>query len=595
MKIKNDKIYAFDTEDDSQGNLLYVNIFDGSQHYGSAKPEFFYDFLNAHPGIYWAHNLPYDMANLDLFCFCECVWKGGLVINGQYHNPGKRGISQFRDSFNLSFVSLAEIGDSIGLPKLDKDFEHTTFDVTDKDDIIYCERDTEIVYRFVKKIQKFVGKYDITDLPPTMASTSMKIFRKVFRPIKLEKWTDKPFDEQGRNFRDFYAGGRTEAFFIGQIKCDKKYDKSVYYADVNSLYPTVMQYNFPVKNYYESIKPEENLWLAYAEIEVKKDCHIPPFFKRYNSRLIFPVGKFDIALSSVEYHAGKEYIEKIKFKKVFNFPHTERIFKTYIDEMYNKRKKTKDPFENFFYKRLMNSLYGKFAMKPQGEVSIPLEMYKDFMINAELKNKNFREKFINADNVIFLEETDLDVFQNLIWASFITAYSRAFLFEIIELIMKKGGKPVYCDTDSIYYISDKDLLSDKYSNELGFLKGDSAKSMHIFGAKEYIFNDIDIACKGVPKKLQREYLKGRAVKIKKPIKYKELGRRREITLDSGIKYTQTFKNNKFVFTKIYPDGTVKKIQKIPTNIWIEIEKQKKGYYIKREVLKNGDTVPFCLT
>lgn len=650
MANKPAKIYAFDCEDNGHGKLLYGSIFDGIDHHGFVTIRQFINFINAHPGVYYAHNLGYDMALLELMRVCTCSWRGGRVIEGQYQGNSVF----FRDTLNLSFVSLAKLGSEMGYRKLDKDFDNEVFDISPLEkwikgkhkisfkrifgrlkrakelnrktvmalmDILYCERDTEICWRYADKTREFVKQYGLQRERATLASNAFAIFKSHFCGYEL------PYE--GEEYRNWYMGGRTEAFHIGSVKPGK--GEKIYYSDINSLYPYCMTMPYP-DDIYMSHEPEEKFWLAEAVIEIDSKCNIPPIPIKRDNKLIFPVGEFKCFTNSIEFEQAKPWIKSYRFNRVYNFRECDTYFREYALEMYSKRKECESPIDNFIYKLYMNSLYGKFGQGGDNEYSVHCVFVSDFENKMRVRSRKFVRKYLNHDGVFFLKEVDSEMYQNLVWASFITAYARTELYKLLTTVESRGGRVLYCDTDSVFYVAKEPLLVDRESNELGDLKSETGSYMEIFGAKEYIFQE-QAFCKGIKsevkadfkRKLSRRkllYLNGRKVTARKPMKYKELYRRTRIQITESTGYivqkkkildpdTGKYKvdqndNNPdcyFIEFEQNADGIEaknlkiikkRKVPKIPPNIWIEIEKQKMGEYNKRIINKNGTTKPIVL-
>jgi hypothetical protein len=80
-------------------------------------------------------------------------------------------------------------------------------------------------------------------------------------------------------------------------------------------------------------------------------------------RTISPNGNFNMILNSCEYYNSlKDYNIKINHGYFFD---SKNIFNEFVDDLYNlKLKYPKTDPMNMTCKLIMNSLYGRFAMKP---------------------------------------------------------------------------------------------------------------------------------------------------------------------------------------------------------------------------------------
>jgi DNA polymerase type B, organellar and viral len=136
-----------------------------------------------------------------------------------------------------------------------------------------------------------------------------------------------------------------------------------------------------------------------------------------------------------------------------------------------------DPM-NMIAKLLMNSLYGRFAMKPIKNIQGFFSKDEFFKIGKEFNIIDYIE-FLDKDNKcsIFVNYENPNILDNdtkvsISIASAVTAYSRVKMSEY-----KKGGYNLYyTDTDSGYF--DKPLPDHLIGTELGKLK------------LEYIFKEV---------------------------------------------------------------------------------------------------------
>lgn len=275
----------------------------------------------------------------------ECVKTGGRIA--------------FVDTMNWFRSTLAELGESVSLAKLDM----PRFDECDDCWYQYCQRDTEIVFKAFTDLIRWQRENNLGVFRYTAASQAMGGFRHRFMPCEIHYHDNT---EVKRLERDGFIGGRTECFRIGHI------DGDVYQLDVNSLYPSVMQCGlFPRRlNVFEldpTPKPLPDLggWQrCVAEVDIETDKPIYPF--RTEDVTIYPTGSFRTVLSGVELdHAVRAGHAKTvgRWAKYKLAP----LFKTYVTELWQMRSNYKTA-SNIAYadfcKIMLNSLFGKFAQRP---------------------------------------------------------------------------------------------------------------------------------------------------------------------------------------------------------------------------------------
>ncbi len=263
----------------------------------------------------------------------------------------------------------------------------------------------------------------------------------------------------------------------------------------------------------------------------------PPLPMHKDGFLIHPYGTFEGTFFSEELKfaiSANVKIEHISMAVEFE---KEYIFTNFVHSLYKERLhalRHNQKASNYIYKLLMNSLYGRFAMKPQLEETKFVNNRSKLLI--DVLYPNFDYSFLTQEpvNLISYEHVtdsllDIEIVNNLpldqkiknslsylhMKASFkrtnlnisiqisaaITAYGRIKLLKDINNLEKlQKVNLYYVDTDSI--ILDKPLPLDWVSQKLGFYKQVDFKVHGIFLApKVYILNHKNykkIIFKGLP-------------------------------------------------------------------------------------------------
>jgi len=446
------KILAFDTEDDSNGNPLIINFFDGVSHHT------FIDTLKAwewiarqEPASVWACNAEYDLLNL----FQGWTAK---VLTLQYVSSGLMRATM--DESNITFydtlrhwpMSVSAMGEYIGKKK----FKDYLSDKVTPKLIEACRRDTEIVFDFVTQM---LGRYtnlrlEIKSTLPSMAMQYWQTFNKMDLP-RLR-------GEVREYFREGYYGGRVEVFQFGEIK------GPIYHYDVNSLYPYVMKkYLYPdiTGGERETLKPNFSKY-GMAHIDIKIPFHnIPALPYRSEKEIMFPHGRISGVYCYPEIRQALEDGGKItKIYRAIEYEGGVAPFVKYVDTCYANRLKAKNAFDKTFWKLMTNSLYGKFASKDQ---LLTISKDREFIIKSASR------------------------FSNVIWSAYVTTYARLALLKYLRSV----SLVYYCDTDSVFT---PDQLP--VSPDLGALKLEGIyKRSEFFGNKVYVVDDTYRA-RGVPRK-----------------------------------------------------------------------------------------------
>ena len=453
----------------------------------------------------FAHNVFYDFKISGVGRLLEKRFK--WVLDSFYHashsliliyrHAEKQSRIVFIDTHNYFQVSLAELGKTVGIEKMDIDI----FNTDEKTLITYCTRDVEIIEHAIISLIDFLKKERIP-FAYTIASLSMSAFRRRFMKEKIFIHANPQIDELERRA---YYGGRVECFYLGEIA-------EAYKLDVNSMYPFSMKNPIPVDlvGYEDTFTPKrlhtrlKKGYLAIAEVLI--DTPEPAFPKRIDKKLFFPIGRFWTVLCTPEliYALERGYVKKVGKVAVYK---AGRIFDDFVDHFYTKKNESQrrdNQVFRMFYKNLLNSLYGKWAQYKRYVVYQYEADNEDWSkCSVLLGDKKLTEIHIGK-KVMLVDRNEVPAFNSFIAiSSHITSYARMHLYQL----MKKAGLEniYYVDTDCLIvnrsgYERLKDVI-DTY--ELGMLKLEGINYCYIRGLKNYLFGETE-KIKGVPKKAWRE-------------------------------------------------------------------------------------------
>jgi hypothetical protein len=446
------KILSFDTEDDSNGNPLVIDFYDGVSHFTFTDTLKAWEWIAAQqPAHVWACNAEYDLLNL----FQGWAAK---VLTLQYVSSGLMRATMdesditFFDTLRHWPMSVSAMGEYIGLPKM-KDY------LSDKATprlIAACQRDSEIVYLFVTEMLKRYSGIDlqIKSTLPAMALQYWQTFNRLSLPRIRGVFRE--------NFRQGYYGGRVEVYRFGEIK------GPIFHYDVNSLYPHVMRkFEYPdiTRSERETTSPDlDKFGMAYIEIDVPKtDLPALPF--RSEKEILFPYGRIKGAYCYPEIRQALKDGAKIrKIHWAIQYDRGIRPFSEYVDTCYANRLASENDLDRTFWKLMMNSLYGKFASKDK---LLTISKDREFTIKSASR------------------------FSNVIWSAYVTTYARIHLLEKL----REAGTVYYCDTDSVF--TPNEMTTGKALGELK-LEGVYSRA-EFFGNKVYVVDDTYRA-RGVPRK-----------------------------------------------------------------------------------------------
>lgn len=489
------KRWAFDTEDDSKGNVFWINFFDGESHVSFDNFPRATEWILDQRGDFWAVNLEYDLINLFnalLDQMCVLTYGGfGLLKATLYGKPVR-----FYNTLRHWPLSVEEMGDRLGYPKL-------PFDPGNLD---YCKRDTEITWRFVGEMLKRYEELGMAEVGATLPSTALKFFLGSFCPVHHERHESLELWDRLTTCR---YGGRCEVFHTYPV------ESAVHEYDINSSYPYAMQsQTFPdlltVKTAVGSPNFEKAGMVNCTITAPDMDMPVLPHKDCKTHKLLFPIGVLTGAWTYPEIRLAlsKGYrIEKIHH--AVEYDPMPSPFADYINFLYKRRLevKGKDELMSYTLKIAMNSTFGKFG--EEGELQV-----------------------ISKGNRYTLSQVPRH--SNMIWAAYILAYGRIQLYGHLEAASKKGTV-LYCDTDSVF-VRSKSKPFGEGSSALGQLAYKGTYYYTHFKLPKLYRVDNHYKAKGVPldrrtpdnERLKREFFYEGIAEFMKPYRFMESRKLKEI-------------------------------------------------------------------
>lgn len=551
--------------------------------------------------IMFAHNMEFDFRQLDGY---RELFTRGWKLSGHYIKQGIFIFNFEKNNFRLHVWSttnyvrkpLSAIGKTLNLPKLDIDFDKDSDEYLE----IYCMRDTEIIYVFIKELVEFLEKENLSRLKATAGSLSLNIFRHRFydskkHPIFIHDWKKSILLE-----RESYRGGITDCFQLGE-------KHNTYKLDINSMYSKSMRDSFlPCKllcwlNYKQ--KTQKQLFSYYNHyrkthgIIAKVIVNIPEEYAYIISN--FGLGKssfcygknLEITICSPELNFIQKYGKIVKILEISVYQ-VRRIFREFVKYFYKLRmeyKKIGNDIYVEFCKLILNTLYGKFGQKETiskmlDKTDTEIIKHSDLilmMIERKkevlgLTIKDFEKTVIYLGTIIdlcevYLIDKKLYIIQQtsnnsqdsfVAISSFITSYSRIMLIEYI--LKAKRENVYYSDTDSLFVNKKgyKNLLSDINEYKLGKLKVEEEGTCIIYAPKFYDFNG---------------YRKVKGIKQKNSILLEENNERVLYQVEQWQRAKTAFKENKY-----------------QEQIIAKVKKQARKYYDKGKIDNDGIIYPFSI-
>nr|YP_010561573.1 hypothetical protein OSR58_mgp17 [Ganoderma flexipes]UYX56944.1 hypothetical protein [Ganoderma flexipes] len=273
--------------------------------------------------------------------------------------------------------------------------------------ILYCENDSVILHQILLKFRELVFKNWGINIEnyPTISSLAFAIFRKKYLKENMIPITSgKVFDF----IKESFTGGATDVY--------KFYGENIKVYDANALYPTKMKSNkFPIGaiNLFEGditiLDQENTYWIADSSVKTKNDLYYPylQIHQKINGqkRTISPNGSWNMKIHCCEYHNSLEHYD-ISIRNGYYFEKGD-LFSEFVDDLYKLRLSYPkgDPM-NLTCKLIMNSLFGRFAMKPI--ITTQSFMSKKDFIKLTENTKYEIDDFLDLEaNGLFVSYSDM--------------------------------------------------------------------------------------------------------------------------------------------------------------------------------------------
>ena len=401
------------------------------------------------------------------------------------------------DNMNLFPGTLKALGHSInsekrGMPKVNQ---------SDQDWFVYCKQDVQIMVDAWQRKIRFMLDNDLGSLKMTLASQSLETYRHKFMVQEIRRHRHNRVLELERLA---YRGGRTEAFYIGQVP-----DPPVYKLDVNSLYPYVMsvnKYPYEVVGYEKDITLERlrllvNKYACVALVDIEIDQPVFPVNTAF--RNIYPVGYMTLSLTTPEiiYALKRGWIQHIYEVAFYK---QEALFKTFVDYFYKMKLEATivgDSMARMSAKLILNSSYGKWGQLGREDKIIGvcdpgiLRVEQGYDIVEKCKCSYTYVGGLVIESYQLGEST----YSFPAIAAHVAAYARMYMW---SLFLKAGRENVYyTDTDSLFVnTAGYDRVQEVLSEDLlGGLKLEGVgQEVKIHCPKDYEW-DGKRTLKGIPK------------------------------------------------------------------------------------------------
>lgn len=417
---------VFDCETDSfDGSPVVPFIWgwitsDGERGFTYEENDFI-NMLENFDGIALAHN----GGKFDTVLLAEYFEKGDIkIINGRVAEV-RIGKALVRDSFLIIPAPLSASGlkDEFDYTILDRNKKH----LRKKHKLLiekYLMQDCVALFELVERFYTLYGQR------LTQAGAALNKWEKMGGLSR--RWGGM----HDQHFRQFYYGGRCEAFKKGELKNGWKY------YDIKSSYPYAMQHehsashisDFSIHSNFKNITGQ-----SFARVKAANNGCLP-IRGKYVTEYPCHNDAREYWATGWEIRAGVKSGALKIFEGTIWEPKTLESLKPYTDKFYQDKltaEKSGDKIGRLIAKIFMNSLYGKY-----GAAAADYKKYRIVNAGEQIDNYSLHAEIGELD---IIQTPSPGQFYDVALAASVTGFARAKLFE--QMITVKDL--AYCDTDSI--------------------------------------------------------------------------------------------------------------------------------------------------
>lgn len=515
-------IGAIDTETIGlDGRLVLAQIYhetwDGqAKVYPKAKP-LLRDLFDMDPDtlkntIWFIHNIDYDLR----YIFQSLkTWKGIYQFECRQRCPGKfyeivvqsltekdrKGrplvITRFRDSTAIYEGKLETFTKEFAPAYAKKDIglgRGIVFNPLDPVHIEYAKFDVLGLVAAVAGFDDLVYEHYQVHIKGTGSSTAYAAW---LRTLAEEAKFYRQAPQKEAFFRQCYYGGLVQMGAVHGLEYS-----SVWVFDINSSYPAAMRNGIPKGNArwtpkYVADKP--GFYEVKCEVDLAYKMPILP--QRIDHQLAWGRGAFTTFISSLEYEYALECGHKVEVIHGFYFPEgLDYRFNEFVDIAEKLRAAFKKTPTEVVAKRMQNSLYGRFGMKPDGE---------ECVVSFDGAPDGFlavidEETALPVSDVYWKKVTREADYMMPHVSAWITAHARINIDRLTTAVGR--DRVLYRDTDSMHVYGDPSGALPHVGTAYGLLKNEGQKfAIKYHAPKCYTYSDKDgiphAVYKGIPAKL----------------------------------------------------------------------------------------------
>lgn len=521
--------------------------------------------------IWYVHNMEYDLR----YVFEDLArdYKGVFLFDCRQRCPGKfyeirvlsstlkdaAGgpllVTRFRDSTAIYEGKLASFTLEFAPAYAKKDIglgRGVTFDPDNELHRDYARFDVLGLVNAVKGFDAVIFDHYGVHIKGTGSSTAYEAWR---RTLTEDDVFYRQSPEKEAFFRLGYYGGLVQI----NARFGHVYD-AVWGFDINSSYPDAMRKGIPAGNARWTPHYREGLPGFYEVIAtVAMDAIMPIIPSRKGNNLAWERGTFRTVISSIEIDYARECGHTIEVLDGFYFPAgLDFRFNAFVDKAEALRAAFKKTPTETVAKRMQNSLYGRFGMKPEGE---------ECMVSFDGCPDGFLP--------VIDEDTSEDV-SNVYWkkgprdaaymmphvSAWITANARISLDRMCTKVGRENV--IYRDTDSMHIVGSPDIADTMCGKAYGLLKNEGQKfNIRYHAPKCYTYTDDKgepkAVYKGIPERLLKPDESDKKNLYRKRIGLLHLGKILDVVFHSSANLKTFWAKRKMFFMRTRSSTRVEKI------------------------------------
>lgn len=438
--------------------------------------------------IYYVHNLTFEM-----FVFLKEMIKFKIKFKMISANSSvysaeiffKKKKIKLRCSYKLTMLSLKKLAELAGMDQktifpykiLDKNLKEiieineemfnnreeflefskqkgnmiNTYEILEE----YCKNDAKITKESIIKYWKIIEEGGMVNNNRILTAAKLSI-ENYFRNNSIIK--KKILLKYDRIVRKAYYGGRTEVFG------NPKEDEIALHFDWSGMYAQCMSQRVLGGEIFESniIKGIENPGYYWIKFEQNLEIPVLPVKKE---KLMFMNGIFEGWYWFEEILLAIKYgVRIIEVKRMVSGQYYDNFIEEFV--ITNNKIREKGPLHKQIGKNNNNTFYGRLGMDPE-------RLEEEIISDIEKESKY--EKIIEKNGVYLGYSKKEKNISNVVVSASITSKARIKLYEGMMEVIKKGGRILYTDTDSIIAAFKKGNYKEMLDIEIGEVVFDSNK------------------------------------------------------------------------------------------------------------------------